>query len=582
MIYLPTIIAKYMCEGEPKTTHQMYLHVGEKVNEDGSGLTEVDAALLRMWCMAAGQIEPGKTGASSVAVKPDPVVQVSPSFQKWAKQKLVGYLGEGPSSPMQVQAPNPAAAQMFAGAQFESIMMRHTNSMLALAQTHSKTVLDQSKKKEEGKTLDEYECAALKGWCGVNNMADVPAIWCLFKLSKNVVNSRSNIMTGMSEWARKMGIETSSNILFIEEQIKDILKMEPNPSGCVGTQKASDRGVSNMMCLPRTIQEIQERLEKEALARDTLANRTMNEAIKLAANSLKEPPAGYYTLKLNIATLLALLFVLYGRSCHLYVKLMEVYKVLTCEAVAIINHKFTPFVCRTITWAIYDDCRSFFHHRLVPRDFASNVINWPQSLLDDIVADVRFVRPIQRPTFPVAWDEDKYSSTRIKNDPKITPPNNQTPPAPPAGKERSGYQQLQRDLQGGKGDFGHMHPKLKAFFDPLLKKFDGKVRIFEVMQAAGVAWKDMPNYAPDPMTGRDQLCWDHTCGICVFGSKCNRGAFHLPGNKISDKFVEDVIAVLTPGVQKMMGEDYNRAQYQAGRQNQSYYGRDFKRPRGNY
>jgi hypothetical protein len=94
--------------------------------------------------------------------------------------------------------------------------------------------------------------------------------------------------------------------------------MEPNPSGCVGTQKASDRGVSNMMCLPRTIQEIQERLEKEALARDTVANRTMNKAVKLAANSLKEPPAGYYTLKLNIATLLTLLFVLYGWSCHLY------------------------------------------------------------------------------------------------------------------------------------------------------------------------------------------------------------------------------------------------------------------------
>lgn len=73
-----------------------------------------------------------------------------------------------------------------------------------------------------------------------------------------------------------------------------------------------------MMCLPRTIQEIQERLEKEALARDTVANRTMNKAVKLAANSLKEPPAGYYTLKLNIATLLTLLFVLYGWSCHLY------------------------------------------------------------------------------------------------------------------------------------------------------------------------------------------------------------------------------------------------------------------------
>jgi hypothetical protein len=126
MIYLPSVIAKYMCKGEPKTAHQMYVHVGEKVNEDGSGLTEVDAALLQMWCMAAGQIEPGKTVALSVAVKPDPVVQVSPSFQKWAKQKLVGYLGEGPSSPIQAQAPNPAAAQMFAGAQFESIIICKT------------------------------------------------------------------------------------------------------------------------------------------------------------------------------------------------------------------------------------------------------------------------------------------------------------------------------------------------------------------------------------------------------------------------------------------------------------------------
>jgi hypothetical protein len=68
--------------------------------------------------------------------------------------------------------------------------------------------LDQAKKKEEGKTLDEYECAALKGWCGVDNIADVPAIWCLFKLSKNVVNARSNIMIGMREWSMKMDIET--------------------------------------------------------------------------------------------------------------------------------------------------------------------------------------------------------------------------------------------------------------------------------------------------------------------------------------------------------------------------------------
>lgn len=575
MIYLPTVIAKYLCEGEPKTAHQMYKHLGEVVGKEGSGLTELDSTLLRMWCLAAGQVEPGKTTASSVSIKPDPVVQVSPSFQHWAKQSLMRYLGEGPAGQNQQQtSPQAAAPAMFEG-QFETIMTRHTNSMLALAQTHSKSILDQAKKKEEGRTLDEYDCAALKGWCGVTDMAEIPAIWCLFKLSKSVVHARSNIVNGMKDWSKKMGIETSANILFIEEQIKDIMKMEPNPSGCVGTQKASDRGVSNMMCLPRTIQEIQDRLEKEALARETSQNRTMNEAIKLATSSLKEPPAGYYTLKLNIATLLALLFVLYGRRCTLYVKLMEVYNVLTCEAVAIINHKFTPFVCRTITWAVYDDCRSFFHRRLMPSDFTGNMINWPQSLLDDIIADVRFVRPIQRPTFPIAWDEEKYTTTRIK------PPANQNTPSntPPSGGTRNEPAGRQKEVPPGvKGDFSHMHPKLKKFFDPILKKFDGKVRISEIMQAAGVRWSDMPKYSPDA-TGNAQLCWDHTCGICVFGSKCNRFNFHLPGKDLNDKFVEEVIAVLMPGVQKMMADSYDRTQYQ---NTQSYYGRDPKRSRINY
>jgi hypothetical protein len=189
--------------------------------------------------------------------------------------------------------------------------------MLQLAQTHSKLVIDQSKKKEEGRTLGEYDVAALKGWCGVEDIQKVPAAWCLFKTSKNPVHARTNIMSGMKQWSESFGIEISTNILFTEDQIKDILKMEPNPSGCVGTSKASDRGVSNMMCLPRTIQEIQERLEKERMARDTESNRTMSEAVKLATSSLKEPPLSYYTLKLMIATFSALLFVLYGVECDL-------------------------------------------------------------------------------------------------------------------------------------------------------------------------------------------------------------------------------------------------------------------------
>jgi hypothetical protein len=92
--------------------------------------------------------------------------------------------------------------------------------MVDLARIHSKTVLDQSKKKEEGRTLDEYDVAALKGWCGVEDISKVPAIWPLFKASKSIIHARSNIMTGMKQWSESMGIEISGNILHHENGAK--------------------------------------------------------------------------------------------------------------------------------------------------------------------------------------------------------------------------------------------------------------------------------------------------------------------------------------------------------------------------
>ena len=78
-------------------------------------------------------------------------------------------------------------------------MDRHTTSMLHLAQTHSKNVLEQSKKKEEGRTLDEYDVSALKGWCGIEDINKVPAIWCPFKASKSIIHARTNLMDGIKQ-----------------------------------------------------------------------------------------------------------------------------------------------------------------------------------------------------------------------------------------------------------------------------------------------------------------------------------------------------------------------------------------------
>jgi hypothetical protein len=193
------------------------------------------------------------------------------------------------------------------------------------------------------------------------------------------------------------------------------------------------------------------------------------------------------------------------------------------------------------------------------------------------MADVRFARAIYRPTFPVAWDEEKYDAPKKKQDEKQPPPGNAYSPT----NRGSTFRQGETQLQMRQGDYSHMHPKLKAFFEPIMKKFDGKFRINEIIKAAGIAWRDVPKFAPDKMTGRELLCWDHVCGICKFGKNCERIQYHVPGDKLPDKFVDDTISVLMPGVQKMQRDDYDRKEYQQAGAG-SYYGRDPKRARGGY
>ena len=129
--------------------------------------------------------------------------------------------------------------------------------------------------------------------------------------------------------------------------------------------------------------------------------------MKLEENNLKEPPSTYYTLKLMIATSMELVFTCYGPKCKWYKAAMRLYNVLICKEVAAMTNAFTPLYCRMVTWAMYDDARSFFAQRLMPQDFNTSEIDWPESLLNDILSDVQYVKPIFCANFPAAWEEKK-------------------------------------------------------------------------------------------------------------------------------------------------------------------------------
>ena len=157
---------------------------------------------------------------------------------------------------------------------------------------------------------------------------------------------------------------------------------------------------------------------------------------------------------------------------------------------------FTPILCREITWAIYEDSRSFFNTRMHPDDFkqshfAGKRVKWPHSLLDDIMCNVRYQRRIHRTNFPYAWKEQLTSNPFYQPQP--------TGPSPfVSGRHNAGYYnqftvQLQVEPRGNIGDkLAHVHPRIKAAMFEYHQKFSGRVMIYRLLQAANLSMDGLP------------------------------------------------------------------------------------------
>ncbi len=62
--------------------------------------------------------------------------------------------------------------------------------------------------------------------------------------------------------------------------------------------------------------------------------------------------------------------------------------------------KFTPEHCERITWAILDNCRTFFVNVKTAIDFTGPDMSFPQS---DILNNVWYAMPVKRASFPDEW-----------------------------------------------------------------------------------------------------------------------------------------------------------------------------------
>ena len=580
LIYLPGIVAVFAMEKE-RTTHEVLEFITTLSNEETAGIGAGDIDLMKHWLMAAGQKQKSEANnrwshPMGIADKPHAVMCGEPSFLRWADNLMRSYLGQGPNT---MASPTTAQVGDATAAALQSVAGIFTD----YTRDQKRYLKEQTKAKSEGSMLDEYDMAALKGFAGVSNAGQVPGIYALFKTTNNSAAHRTMILEAMEKWAEWKKVELDEPIFLSKPTVKSIVEVSPNPTETWGTSKTSDLGVTNMACLPRRQWEIEQMIMAEQAEAETEATRTQKDVEKRLKGEVREPPSNYFSLKLNVATTAGMVFVCYGAYCPLYINLMKLYDVLNSKTVKMYKGKFTPLLCRQITFAIYDDMRTFFAERLRPGQFVAGARTaFPMSLLSEITSSVRYQNPVLRPNFPRLWEGPQ---------PVAAGPQAPSPAPATGGGSRGG------GTGGGTGGRGH-DPSVGRGYDPVPPRFEGqgyemrkqkwlplpfdrsithvhpiisaimgeywelvdRHSFSQILKAAGKTYDDLPSYPPamNPETGRDGMCWNNATGPCIFGDKCKFKICHFNGGRFPDEFCHELVAVIKTGVDKIVRDEKKR------------------------
>ena len=67
----------------------------------------------------------------------------------------------------------------------------------------------------------------------------------------------------MMYWAKTNGIEIDTAVLFVKLKIEEMVKTKFNPGGLVAMYESEKSGISTLLVIPRTTQEIEEEIRRE-------------------------------------------------------------------------------------------------------------------------------------------------------------------------------------------------------------------------------------------------------------------------------------------------------------------------------
>jgi hypothetical protein len=155
------------------------------------------------------------------------------------------------------------------------------------------------------------------GFACVHRGRDLPTIWDYFNKSngKNIDNYSRHIMTRMKQWAYNQRIKIDKSIYLKQDTIKAIVDLKFNPGKGVSHLLSASKGLSILTCQARTSAETECIWECKHAMAATEGTRQLDELLCLSKGATRMPAENFWELKVNIATFMSLVWVLFGSEC---------------------------------------------------------------------------------------------------------------------------------------------------------------------------------------------------------------------------------------------------------------------------
>ncbi len=578
VLALPFVLMEFMVAKGQCRPHQLLEEIVRL--EGGYSLAAGAWELVKQWCLVAAQAK--DDGNSHVALQLVPAFSAEEVFLMWCERRMDNTLGVrsggqggGGAGQAQLLAHTAHAVQNMGNQMVAGIQAAMTGGTVGGARKSEGAA---SGTGGYGREYSKSHIAQLKGFCGTDDARKIPSIWYIFTQTKDFDLYRVEIESRMEGWSREKGVEIDSGMYLEDESLKVLAQLQFNPSGSgagVALAQSADKGLSILLCRPRTLAEVERVRDTEQATAAAAATLTVDQAKKLKPGAACKPPEGtYLDLKLLIGTFCGLLWTLFGSGCDYYHELKKIHKSLCTKDVAAIREAFTVDKCRHIIWAIIDDGRAFFRQKMTVRDFEDpHGYNFPQSLLAAMTREVRYAQLVERPFYPKSW-EIRYQADRDGVTAKgrgIGGTGGQGkvdggPPSP--GKQRH---------TGGGGGYGaatprggvsagggtesggwtdDRHPTIKR----MMRDYEAtaglgmRISLGRVLNAAKREITDLPVIPAYVENGRPYVCWAHILGRCHFGDKCSFARGHPPRQAIPDSFAEEVVNILGAGIAALVDE----------------------------